>query len=474
MVAEPKQFPDSVWATPRMHAAFAQQPPDFGAVIEELQNCGISQQRIASLTGLHQSTLSRLARGEQRLSDYEKIVGFLQGLGVPPELSPLATPGTRQLPAPDPQVWESPATIAADLTRIMASNTTVEAINLLEFALREVLAAYEADGPTGPLGLAGTTGDLRRSLIDLARGHHPASVRIRLFRLLAQVSAVLGYMAVNAGQHARADAYCYEAITLAADIADTDTLVWAHGTRSFNAYYQGDYQAAITHAHTGIALAPHHPQAVRLYANGLSRAQAKLGNPEALDSVYEALRLTDQHDLSPGLTPCISLAPYGRARTLANALTAHVALGDGAGALRHEPYVAHAIRDEDSWSRSLVRLDVATAQLACDPPEIEHAMILGEQVITDHEHTPLIVSIHQRCHELYQRACQSWACHPAVQGYGQALHHLDHTPTASAFQRTGAVPLAPQPPRTNGALGSRAAQSPRPVADAGATMTSPT
>ncbi|MGW4490420.1 hypothetical protein [Streptomyces sp. NPDC004376] len=466
----------SVWMSQGMRDALAAQPPDFGAIISELQKRGISQQVQAEMTGLHQAFLSKVARGQRRLSDYERIVDFLSGLGVPQELSPVALPGEprRPLPAREPQIWDSPEDIAADATRIMASNTTSEALDLLEHALHEVLAGYEADGPTGQQQLGRRAVGIRHALVELAQGHQPASVRTELFRLLAQVCAVLGYMAVNAGRHAVADAYCRKALIVARDIADTDTLMWVHGTRSFGAYYNGDYQAAVAHAQQGIALAPQHPQAVRLYANCLGRAQAKLGSPEALDSVRQALRLTDRHDLSPELTPCISLTPYGRARTLANALTVHVALGDGPGALRQEPDVAAAIRDEDSWSRSLVRLDVATAQLACDPPEIEYAMALGGQVITDHQHAPLIVSIHQRCHELYRRACQSWARHPAVQGYGQALHDLDHTPEASAFKRAGAVPLASEPPRTNSALGSRAARPPRTAANTGATMSSPT
>ncbi|MGC5000745.1 hypothetical protein [Streptomyces sp. DT195] len=467
------QIPASVWMSQRMREPLLAQPPDFGAVIRALQQRGISQQDIAEMTSLHQATVSKVALGRNRLTDIDKIINFLAGLGVPQELSPVVLPGARgPLPLREPPLWDRTEDLAADLTSIMASNTTAGALDLAEHALHEVLAAYEADGPTGPMQLARRAVSMRHTLIQLTQGYHPASVRTQLFRLLAQVHAVLGYMAVNAGQHDRADAYCRTALTVALDVADTDTLIWIHGTRSFNDYYKGDYQAAAAHAQQGIALAPQHPQAVRLYTNGLARAQAKLGNPKALDSVQEALRLTDRHGLGPELTPCISLAPYGRARTLANALTVHVLVGDGAGALRREPDVAAAIRGSDAWSRALVGLDIATAQLACDSPEVEQAMALGGQVIADRG-TPMIASIYQRCHDLYERACQSWADHPAVRDYGEALHHLDQSPEGLGFRRPR-VPTAMEP--SHGDAASRTAEgfSRRAVTGSTARMSSPT
>ncbi|MFD8261327.1 hypothetical protein ACFV19_20855 [Streptomyces griseoluteus] len=470
MNSERPPIADSIWASPAIRAAFAVEPPDFGAIITELQKKGIGQQEQARLTGITQSALSRIALGQRRLSDYAKVVDFVRGLGVPPELSPLAPTAARSRPVPDSEVWEAPAEIAADLADILATNTSVEALNVAELALEEVLSAYEADGPTGRHGLAGKTVDLRRSLIDLARGHHPASVRTRIFRLLGQVSAVLGYMAVNSGRHTRAEAYCRSAIALATDIGDSGLLIWAHGTRSFNAYYQRDYANAITYAQAGIAVAPAHPQAIRLYVNGLSRAQAKRGNPEALGSIHEALRLTDQHNLPHDLTPCISLAPYGRARTLANALTTQVALGDGAGALLHEPDVAGAIRPTDYWSRSLIGLDAATAHLACNPPQLEHAMFLGEQVATD-RNTPMIISIYQRCHDLYGQACLSWADHPAVKRYAQVLHQLGQSPAGREFQRVSTGAAASD--RRNGIPPFGSTPTPRTKSAAGVTMSSP-
>ncbi|WP_371591242.1 helix-turn-helix domain-containing protein [Streptomyces sp. NBC_00470] len=403
--------------------------------MSELRKKGITQGALADLTGLDQSTVSKIAHGRIRLTDYEKIVRFLDGLGVPQELSPVALPGKPPPSRHTTATWDTPGEIAADLSRTMETNTTREALDLVEVALQDILSSYEADGPTGPLRLAHSTAELRRSLTTLTEGHHPASLRARLFQLLAQTSAALGYMAVNAARPAHATAYCTAARTLAQDIGDTTTLMWTHGTLSLNAYYQGAYEHAETHARTGIALAPHHPQSVRLLSNGTARALAKLGDPRAGDDIQEALRLSDQHGLDDGLTPCISLAPYGRARTLANALTAQVALHSPA-MLVYETEIASAIEAADSaWSRSLVTLDLAAAQLDADPPEVEHAMILGERALEAHRQAPPILSVHRRAHELHRQA-QPWAGHPAVEDFAQALHQMELDPAGRDFKHT--------------------------------------
>ncbi|WP_160160333.1 hypothetical protein [Streptomyces sp. SLBN-134] len=130
--------------------------------------------------------------------------------------------------------------------------------------------------------------------------------------------------------------------------------------------------------------APDHPQATRLLVNGRARALCKLGDRnQAERAIGRALELSDRHDVPVGLTSCISFLPYGRARTLANALTARAALQDTGHVLRDAKDLDDLIEKSDSaWSRSLVRLDVATAVLQQRAPDVEHAMSLGQQAIT--------------------------------------------------------------------------------------------
>lgn len=74
-------------------------------------------------------------------------------------------------------------------------------------------------------------------------------------------------------------------------------------------------------------LPPNHPQAVRLLVNGRARVLGKLGDRnQAERAIGQALELSDRHHVAPGLTSCISFSPYGRARTLSNAMTAPVDL----------------------------------------------------------------------------------------------------------------------------------------------------
>ncbi|MFJ2774713.1 hypothetical protein [Streptomyces sp. NPDC087300] len=229
-------------------------------------------------------------------------------------------------------------------------------------------------------------------------------------------------MAVNAGRHTLAEALCDETIGLAQDIDDVATIMWAHGTRSLSAYYRGDFTDAAAWASSGIALGPHHPQAIRLNVNGLARALARQGNTNgALRAIGAAEDLTAQHSVTMALTSCISLEPYGGSRTLANAITAHVALGDSTAVLRYEEEISgHVAASASDWTRQLVRLDVATTLVTGRRRDLEHAMLLGQQVLRDAQDGPLILSVVQRANDLEQSA-RDWKASPAVREYGDAL-----------------------------------------------------
>jgi tetratricopeptide (TPR) repeat protein len=255
----------------------------------------------------------------------------------------------------------------------------------------------------------------------LLAGQQPPAARKELFRIAARAGGLLGYMAVNTGAFPLAEAYCAEALELSRAIGDLDTELWACGTQSFAAYYAGRYDEADARAAAAVDRAPNHPQAIRLLVNGRARALGKLDDrAQAERAIGRALELSDQHDVAPGLTSCISFSPYGRARTLANALTARVALQDTGHVLRDAENLDDLVEKSDSaWSRSLVRLDVATAMLQQRAPDVEHAMSLGQQAITLASPLP-ISSVRQRSRDLYERAAP-WRSRPAVREYGEQL-----------------------------------------------------
>ncbi|MGW0651773.1 helix-turn-helix domain-containing protein [Streptomyces umbrinus] len=436
-------LPSCVWKRPDVQQAIASY--DFGSAIKLVREIvGLSQQDISSRTGLTQSEVSKLEAGGA-LTQIDKIISVLEGLGVPAELSPVRLSGAPLLvEAPVEPDWDDPVAIATDVGALLASNTAPGGISAADEALKRIIDEYESDGPTGPARLALRARKLRSHLHGLLQGQQPPSHRTALFRTAARTSAVLGYMAVNAGHHGLAASYCTEAVSMAQDISDLETVMWTHGTRSLSAYYAGDFATAAAWASAGIALAPNHPQAIRLHVNGLARALARQGDHAGtLRAIGAAEDLSSRHGVTTALTPCISMDPYGVTRTLANAITGHVALGETAEVLRYETEISEYVAAADSqWTHSLVRLDVATALLSGRHPDVEHAMVIGLQVLQDAEGGPLILSVVQRAHDLRSNA-ESWADVAAVSEYADALRAWSATPRVRQLASSATMPTSP-------------------------------
>lgn len=402
---------------------------------------------MAQLTGLSQAYLSMLESGARKLTHIDKIVQFLTGLGAPGELIslPLPDPSPQALTeepgslpkdgpssswGPDTAAWESPLDIARRLNDAVSSNIDPATVAVLEQGIVDIVDRYEAEGPHR---LAPRAVDLRTFIQERLVGHQPPRQRAALFRLAARTSALLGYMAVNAGREPLAEAYCTEAEELAKEVSDTELQMWIHGTRSLNAYYAGRYGHALRWADAGLAIAPRNPQAIRLQANGRARALGKLGDRSAaVRAIASAEELSGDHSVPAGLTSCISFEPYSTARTLANAATAHVALADAPRVLAYAEQIDELVERSDSaWSRALVRLDVATALLAGPSPDVEQAMALGHQVLQA-DGGPPIRSVVQRAGDLLARS-RAWHSVPAVREYRDALRSWQSAPRTRAL-----------------------------------------
>lgn len=425
------RVPGRVWHDTRVREALAEW--DFGRMLGLVRRlASLRQEDMAQITGLSQGALSMLESGTRRLTNIDKIIPVLDGLAVPPELVqlPLAysadyarhsSAETQEAPegsAPLVQGWETPLDIARRLNDTTASNTDPTTVVVLERTVEDIVARYEAEGPHQ---MAPSAVDLRGYVQQLLEGRQPPRQREALFRLAGQVSGLLGYMAVNAGYATLAEAYCTEAAQIAEAIDDRELLMWIFGTRSLNEYYVGRFDAAVAWADAGIDLDPRHPQAIRLLSNGRARALGKLGDTRgAEESIAAAEDLSAQHRLPDGLTSCISFAPYSLARTLANAATAHLALGNAQSVMAYAEQIDDLVEHSDSeWSRALVRLDVATAFLAEAHLDVEHAMQLGRQVLSAGGGPP-IRSVVQRAGELQARA-RRWSAEPAVREYADAF-----------------------------------------------------
>lgn len=325
--------------------------------------------------------------------------------------------------------FDDPLDVIARADALTRSDSNPALLAMATSSVESLVSRYEE---MGPHRLSGETRLLRRTLHTALDGHQPPRIRTELFALTARVSGLLGYMAVNAGTpYPLADAYCTEAQALAREAGDTDLQMWALGTRSLGLYYAGRYAEAAQAATSGIDLAPKSPQAIRLLVNGLARAAARQQDSSVTArAIGQAMDLADnQPSLPGGLTPCISFAPYSRARMLANAITAHVSLGDVHPALMRASEIDDLIEHSQSdWSRALVRLDVATVLLRQQSPDIEQAMALGRSALHAGSGAP-IRSVWQRANELNDLAAR-WPRVPAVREYADELRAWQSQPQA--------------------------------------------
>ncbi|MEV7192330.1 hypothetical protein AB0N81_11060 [Streptomyces sp. NPDC093510] len=287
-----------------------------------------------------------------------------------------------------------------------------------------IVDRYESQGPQQ---LAGETLLLRKVLHTMMA----ASPRPQTDHLVvaSKTSGLLAYMAVNAGQHQLAERYCTEADSLAIAAGETPLRMWIQGTRALNFYYMGDYQLSHQAAEAGVALGPRSAHAIRLLANGQARALARLGDSKgAGHAVARALSLSErQLQLPQGITSCISFAPYSYARTLANAITAHLSAGDVKRVLQYAGEIEGLVAGSDSqWTKALVGLDVATALLQQPHPDVEHAIFLGQAAVRAGNARP-IESVRQRAGELLDRASR-WRRERPVREYAEELVALERIP----------------------------------------------
>ncbi|MDT0266575.1 helix-turn-helix domain-containing protein [Streptomyces sp. DSM 44915] len=77
---------ESTWAEPEVQSAIAAR--DFGALCRLVRgHAQLRQEDLAELSGLSQAFLSMLEQGNRRLTNIDKIIDLVNGLGVPAQLA---------------------------------------------------------------------------------------------------------------------------------------------------------------------------------------------------------------------------------------------------------------------------------------------------------------------------------------------------------------------------------------------------
>jgi transcriptional regulator with XRE-family HTH domain len=302
---------------------------------------------------------------------------------------------------------EQPADEAAEaLSRMqwfIQVNVDDDVLDALAFAINDVVERYETDGPAT---LARKVRALRSLSHDYLKGHQHPKQRERLYLIAAKLAGLLGYMAVNLGRPSLGRTYCAEAFQLAAQINAKDVLAWIRGTESLAAYYSGAYQEALELARDGQRFAGGGPQAIRLALNGEARAHGKLQNlsgvHEAVARGFDLLSRAEPVD-RVGIIPCISFDAYDKPRAAANAATAYLSAGCRDEVLEYARAAEVGVEVSDSdWSKALVRLDVASALVTGERPEVERSATLGLEALRRTDGNP-IASVKKRAYELHQK-----------------------------------------------------------------------
>ncbi|MFI5796292.1 helix-turn-helix domain-containing protein [Streptomyces sp. NPDC051677] len=313
-VPTPK-VPEYVWFDPDVRSALAAW--DFGQASRLIRLRGsLRQDDMAQLSGLSQAFLSMLEAGSRRLTNIDKIVQFVSGLGVPAELVPLPLPRAAvTVPPPlvpfagdaDPTLpWTTARMVAALETAVGGSAMdrrrflTASGIALTAFVnqwdsseAEPLWRAAEGSRLSHDLldSLQHTTDSLRTmdasggsgTLTDLGNKHlqflkhlvehtsYDEAIGRRLAAIIADTATQTGWFVFDSGERDRTLGYLYAALRAAKASGDVRLGAGALSYLAIHGYSTG---------------APHHAVAA---ARTAREKVKKLGTP-----ALEAMLLTRQ------------------------------------------------------------------------------------------------------------------------------------------------------------------------------------
>ncbi len=401
--------PDHVWFDPDVRIALAAW--DFGQASRLIRLRGsLRQGDMAQLTGLSQAFLSMLEAGTRRLTNIDKIIEFLTGLGVPAELVPLpipqATADVRQA-TPDLFAGDADPTLPWTTARMVAaldtavggsamkrrrfltasgvaltafvnqwdsaeaeplqraaegSPLTYELLDSLQHTT-DGLRTMDASGGAGPLTELGNT-HLRflRHLVD--HTSYDMATGRRLAAIIADTATQTGWFVFDSGEREQTLGYLYAALRAAKASGDVRLGAGALSYIAIHAYSTEAPHHAVTAAQTAREKVRKlgTPALEAMLLTRQARGHAKLGERQAaLAALGRAAELCAQgrseHD--PEWLYWINEGEiHGQAGSC------HLDLGDPRNAVASFTKAREALNPGDHRTRGLFLSRAATAHLA--------------------------------------------------------------------------------------------------------------
>lgn len=419
---EPIRLPAGVWRDPAILALCRDH--DANGLFRLARRHGVSNERLGYWTGADAAEASkRINNKVGRVTGLQRWQRIADGLNMPDDvrqvigLAPRSGDGAGVVRSPDEPEndadFEAVGEIVTRARRLSVNPVDSAAIDQIELAIADIIERYEYDGPRA---LTRTLVELRRTVDRLLDSGSPAA-RERLLGQAARLSGLLAYAATNLGRFPTARAYGLEAFELASVVDSPDVQAWVRGTQSFTEYYAHNPRRSLEYAEDGQRLAAGGPETVRLIINGEARALGLMGDRRGVHkAVDRALTLSSRLDAPAHVTSCVSFGIYGEARTIANAATALLSVGDEATVLEQTSGLIDIADSSSSvWTRALVRLDRANALLKTTRPQPDEAAALGRYVV-ELPRAMVVESIRQRVDALVVDIGR-WTAEPAVREF---------------------------------------------------------
>ncbi|MFB7168084.1 hypothetical protein [Streptomyces sp. NPDC056242] len=358
----PQELPERLLTDPEMINACRVR--DFACVFRLVKTkAGIYPSMIARRCELTPSRVGEVIAGQRRLSHMDVVERIADGLRIPGHMLGLArraweTPqalvatereapyGTEPEPEPEQQAPASLPGSDVDSILALATRTSLSAATLEAF--RSSIEDYwRRDEQHGGQALRPAIVGQLRYVVGLLKENRPSSIQNGLYQIAAELARLTGWTYFDARQYNQARAYFTEALQLAKEAGDHQSVANVLACMSLQATYQdrpADSLALVTAAQDQARSTPGStPRVLSMLSMREAFAHATLGNRDSTHrAIGEAHRQFGQiqtGDLDPSW-----VTYFDEPKLNVDTGIAHGRLGD---AVTAEPLIADALRRED-------------------------------------------------------------------------------------------------------------------------------